>query len=145
MRHALLVLAVGFLIAADAAKDDAKKDQDKLQGTWKLASGEQEGEPIPEDTLKAGKLVVMGEKFTIKLGDFEGEGTQKLDATKKPKTIDAVGTGGQTSGMTYLGIYAIDGDSVKQCYAQPGDERPKEFTTKSGTGRFLFVWKKDSK
>src|SRR5262249_45019185 len=131
--------------AADAPKDEVKKDLDKLQGTWKLVSGEQEGEAMAEDGLKAAKLTVTGDKFSIKLGDFEGDGTQKLDPTKKPKTVDAVGTGGQTQGMTYLGIYEFSGDSLKQCYAQPGDERPKEFTTKSGTGRFLFVWKKESK
>jgi uncharacterized protein (TIGR03067 family) len=138
----LLIVSVGLLVGADDAKDDVKKDQDKMQGTWKLVSGEQNGEAIPEDVLKTGKLVVTGDKYTIKFADYDAEGTQKIDPTKKPKTIDSMNTGGQGQGQTFQGIYEVHDETLKQCFGEPGGDRPTEFTTKSGNGRYMFVWKK---
>jgi hypothetical protein len=44
-----------------------------------------------------------------------------------------------------LGIYELDGDTVKFCFGGPGKERPTEFTTKEGSMRTLSVWKRDKK
>ena len=43
----VVVLAVGTLIAADA--EDAKKDLEKLQGTWALVAGERDGKKFTEE------------------------------------------------------------------------------------------------
>ena len=39
-------------------------------------------------------------------------------------------------------IYKIEKDVWTVCFALPGKERPKAFSTKSGTGEFIHVWKK---
>ena len=41
-----------------------------------------------------------------------------------------------------LGIYKYENGEFTVCFAAPGKDRPKEFTTKSGTGEFMHVWKK---
>ena len=41
---------------------------------------------------------------------------------------------GQGKGQTVLGIYALEGETLKLCYALPGRERPKTFTTAEGSG-----------
>jgi hypothetical protein len=41
-----------------------------------------------------------------------------------------------------LGIYAIDGDTHKVCIAEPGRERPTEFSTQAESGRTLFIMKR---
>src|SRR5439155_7630325 len=83
-------LAVSLLIGADAPKD-----QDALQGTWELSAGEADGKALPEKQLKDGKLVIKGDHYTVTLAD-KGKvtGTQKLDTTKAPKTIDITDASG---------------------------------------------------
>jgi hypothetical protein len=49
---------------------------------------------------------------------------------------------GQFEGKTMLGIYDLQGDTLRFCFADPGKERPTNFTTKAGDGRTLSVWKK---
>ena len=43
------------------------------------------------------------------------------------------------------GIYEIDGDNYKVCFAPPGKDRPKEFSSKGDEGLTLSVWKKAKK
>jgi uncharacterized protein (TIGR03067 family) len=140
-RYTWLVLVVGFLIAADDPKDELKK----LEGSWTMVSGEKDGKPLAEQTIKTAKLVIKGDQHDVKVGDDVFKGTHKVDPSKKPKTIDATDTEGAFKGKTVLGIYDLEGDNFKVCFAEPGKERPKEFSTKSGTGHILHVWKKEKK
>jgi uncharacterized protein (TIGR03067 family) len=66
-----------------------------------------------------------------------------IDPTKKPKTIDYVMLAGLTKGKKQLGIYELDGDRVKFCFAAPGQERPSAF--KGGSGIVLSAWQRDKK
>ena len=43
MRHLLACILVGLLLGPDAPKDDAKKDKENLQGTWKAVTVEAAG------------------------------------------------------------------------------------------------------
>lgn len=144
--HALLVLSVGLLIAADAKDDDAaKKELKKLSGTYVLVSGESKGEKLPEKQIKGISLVIEGDKYTLRIGDKTLSGTQKIDPTKRPKEIEAMDTEGPNKGKTILGIYKLEKDEFTVCFAATGKDRPKEFRTKSGTGEFIHVWKKKAK
>lgn len=142
--HAALILSVGLLIAADA-KDDAKSDLKKLEGTWVMVSGEDKGEQLPEKTIKGARLTIEGDKHTVKIGEETIIGTHKLAPTKKPKEIDAMDTEGPFKGKTTLGIYKMVGDEFAVCFAPPDKDRPKEFSTKSGTGVLVHVWKRMKK
>ena len=46
-----------------------------------------------------------------------------IDPTKKPKTIDYAMTEGFTKGKTQLGIYELDGDTFRSCFAPAGKRR----------------------
>jgi uncharacterized protein (TIGR03067 family) len=142
MRAQLWVaLAVGLLVAADAPKDDAAtKELKKLDGTWKLVSGEADGQVFGDDDLKGASLVMNGNKHMAKVADQTFDGTHKVDPTKKPKTIDS--TDGDN---TMLGIYRLDGDELTICVAGAGKDRPTEFTGKAGSGQVLLVWKRAKK
>jgi hypothetical protein len=48
-------------------------------------------------------------------------------------------------GKKQFGIYEIDGDKVKFCFAAPGGDRPAEFSSKEGSNRILSVWKREQK
>ena len=137
--HALLVLAVGLLIAADA-KDDAaaKKELKRLSGTYVMVSGESKAEKLSEERIKEAKLEMDGDKYSANFGGDTVKGTLKIDPTKAPKEIDA--TDGE--GRTMLGIYKFEKGQFTVCFAPLGKERPKEFSIKVGTGDFIHVWKK---
>jgi uncharacterized protein (TIGR03067 family) len=140
--HALLVLSVGLLIAADAKNDDAaKKELKNLSGTYVMVSGQSKAEKLSEERIKEAKLVMEGDKYTVTIGGDTIKGTLKIDPSKAPKEIDAT----DGDGRTMLGIYKFEKSQFTVCFAAPGKERPKEFSTKSGTGEFIHVWKKKPK
>jgi uncharacterized protein (TIGR03067 family) len=131
------LLAGAFVVAAGTQDSDATR----LNGTWGLVRGEQEGKPLP-DAIQGIKMVMDGDKHTLIVGGEKMVTTHHLDATTKPKSIDAKPTAGPYKDKTLLGIYRLEGDEFTVCFAAPGKERPREFTTKSGTGTFVHVWKR---
>jgi uncharacterized protein (TIGR03067 family) len=144
--HQLVILGVCLSLGADAPKNDAvKKELKKVEGEWALVSGEEKGENVPEETLKNAMLTIVGDKHTLKINGDTIAGSHKVGPTKKPKEIDVMETEGPFSGQTLLGIYKLEGDTFSTCLALPGQERPKEFSTKSGTGSMLHVWKRVKK
>jgi uncharacterized protein (TIGR03067 family) len=106
-----------------------------------MASGEEKGKVLPEKTVKGALLTLTGDKHTVKVGDDTIIGTHKLDPTKSPKQIDTTDTEWPVKGKK-LGIYKLEQNQFTVCFAPPDKDRPKEFTTKSGTGTILHVWKR---
>ena len=144
MRVPLLLTAL-LLLAADAPKDDAKKEQDKFQGTWKPVSAERNGEKAAPEAVEKLRVLFAGDKLSMKDSDQAARevATFKLDPAAKVKTIDLMLTSGPEKGKTSLGIYAWDGDNMKLCIAKPGSDRPTEFGTKAGSDQLLLVLKKE--
>jgi uncharacterized protein (TIGR03067 family) len=143
-RHVLMLLAVGFLTAADEPKEDAKKELEKFKGTWQITSTEREGQKT--DDLNKSKLIVTGDTFAVHENGLDlFKGTVKLDLSKRPKTIDWMIASGDGKGQTALGIYTLDGDDLKFCWGQPGKERPAGFTTKAGSRDMVVVLKRENK
>lgn len=135
--QAQLVLAVvaGFL--APAPQD--AKDKEAIQGTWVVVSAERDGKAI--DDAKGGKVTFKDGTVTIKTKDEEQKGTYKIDASKKPKTIDV--TEGDKTGFL-PGIYTLEGDTLKICLPRkPGNKRPTELTSKSGSGCMVIELKRE--
>jgi uncharacterized protein (TIGR03067 family) len=146
MRVIVAWIAVLVLVGADGAQDAIKKEMTQLEGEWLMVSGEANGQSLPEEAVKGGKRVAKEGQTTITIGGnvfFKAKFT--IDPTNKPKAIDYNMTEGPTKGKTHLGIYELDGDTVKFCFAAPGKDRPTEFTAKEGSERTLSVWKRDKK
>jgi uncharacterized protein (TIGR03067 family) len=141
MMQLLAFVALGLLVGADSPKDEAKKAQEKLQGTWKAVTVERRGESKEDE--EEHHLIFDGDKFRIKRGGQTMiQGTFKLDPSKKPKEIDMKITEDETGkhkGKTAPGIYALDGDTLKWCVAEPSTtERPKEFSAPADT-KLMFI------
>ena len=142
-------VAVGFLIAADAAQENAtKKEMEKLQGTWQLVAAEifRAGSAFkgPKEEVELEKVIIKGDNWTLRreaVGDKKSgleikEGSEEraryhLGATKEPKTIDLVWTDGDRKGQTFPGVYSLEGDTLKICYAREGSVRPTGFTAEA--------------
>lgn len=127
----VLILAAGAFAGADTPKEDSvKQELKRLEGTWAVVALEVQGQKLPEDQLKKEQplYVFKGEECTVKSGNKTiSRAVIKIDPRKMPKTIDATGTDGTDKDQTIMGIYEMEGDNLKICYAVSGKPRPTDF------------------
>jgi uncharacterized protein (TIGR03067 family) len=148
---AALFCAVGLIASGGSGtgaddKADVEKELKKFQGTWTIESSEYSGQKLPADQLKDFVVIYDGAKHTVKAGDKVIQvGTQKIDPSKSPKTIDVTMTEGPSKGAVMLGIYEFDGDTLKACFDMEGKKRPTEFKSPPGSQTFLNVHKRVKK
>ena len=118
-----------------------KTDLDRFQGTWYLSSAMQDGNTLPADKVKQTTIVFKGDTFQFP-GSAEyatsRSGTVKLDETKTPKQMDAISTDKEVM----LGIYVLEENGYKVCFAPAGKPRPAEFTSTPGSGYILQAWER---
>lgn len=138
--YTVLTLAVTLFLAADKP---LKSDLDSLQGTWTMVSMETEGHEVAPENVADKTAVYKGNRLTLFAGDTaRRRGIVTLDPDRSPKAINTWDQDGPFTDHTVPGIYELDGDTLKVCFAQPGEERPKKFTSKEGTGFIYCVYKR---
>jgi uncharacterized protein (TIGR03067 family) len=140
MRIAVLLLPLaGLLPAADGGPKD---ELAKLKGTWQAVSAEVDGRKANPVELEKTFLVIEGDRYTLQVPDAVRKGTFKIDPSKTPKQVDVTAADGPAKGKTMRGIYELKGATLRYCLAEPGKDRPTEFTGKSGSGCGLYVTKR---
>jgi uncharacterized protein (TIGR03067 family) len=145
-RWTLLLLGAVLLVAADKPVDANKQDLEKLQGDWGVASQVVDGKKVADDEAQTLFRTVKADAYTVFFYDKPiSKGTFTIDATAKPKTIDARPAGAAKDAPPLLGIYEIEGDTYRVCFAPAGKERPKDFNCPEGSGHTLTVWKREKK
>ena len=145
MKYVGCVIAVGcLLLAASGAQDDlVKKDLDRLQGVWQCTSYVVDGK---DRTEKGMKLSFKGNKMSLLATSFPQEKdkwmTFKLDPSKKPKAIDLGTPDGTGKSKAALGIYSIEGDTLRLCWGEIGGDRPTSLKTKPGDKWTVHLYEK---
>jgi RNA polymerase sigma factor (sigma-70 family) len=138
-----LPLAAGYTVigAANGRAQDAKTDNEKLQGMWELISaqsGGKEAEGRDAEQMKMLKFSIKGDKLIAKT-----EAGYTLDPSKKPKEIDLlVADGPEQERGTWKGIYELMGDELTLCMALPNHERPTQFVSNEGEMTMLLKLKR---
>jgi uncharacterized protein (TIGR03067 family) len=140
--HSLFAVALVFAVAPAFADD--KSDMKALAGTWKVEKAEIDGKDQTE-IFKAFTLVVEDGKYTADFGGPKDIGTVAIDSSKKPKTMDIVGTDGVNKGKKYPSIYELKGDTVIICYSLDEKVRPEKFETKAESKTMLVTYKREKK
>jgi uncharacterized protein (TIGR03067 family) len=142
MTKALLSLTLVFVIAGTLRADDAEKDLMKLVGTWQEVSNISDGKERAEADVKSSTVVIdaSGKWEALKDGTVYLKGSVKLDPSKKPRAAEWTVEGFD---KPVLGIYDVDGDTWKHCFAM--DKRPTEFGSKEGSGVTYIVLKRVKK
>ena len=135
-RMCMVIVGIALSAGVLAQAPKAPKAAAALQGTWLLTSVN--GEPLTEELM----LTFAGDKYHQTVGGTVNErGTIKVDASKKPMTIDLAITEGSDAGKTQLGIIEVTGDTIRGNLDTPGaGQRPTDFTVKDGA--IMFVGKK---
>jgi uncharacterized protein (TIGR03067 family) len=146
MTRLLAVVALTLALSANAADDAVKDELARFNGTWKGVSVVHDGKDVPKPEAEAIRLTVTGEKYILKAGGEDIEGTHKLDPATTPKQIDAVRSKGPHVGEKMLGIYELKGDTFRVCFAAPGKtERPTELKSTAGSGYRLLVLQREKR
>lgn len=130
--------AIVFSLALGAADADAK-----LDGTWQLQKLVGRGKEIDDDRAQAISYVFEGNsaKRLVNGVDRKDPGTIKIDTAKKPSHIDLKPA--KEGDPTMLGIYEIDGDTLKWCFS--AKKRPEKFEASEGTDNILMIFKRVKK
>ena len=140
------VLLLATCLTALGVDDAAKRDLALMQGEWTMVSGERGGMQMPANIVATGRRVCKDDQVTVNVGGMLiMKATFTVDASKSPRTIDYDVKDGPSKGKKQLGIYELNGDTLKFCFAEPDQPRPDSFETKAGDGRTLSVWKKAAK
>jgi uncharacterized protein (TIGR03067 family) len=150
----LLVYAlVSWLLIGANPKDDViEREKAKLQGDWKVLSSDA-NEKVPEDIIKRMTVLIEGDKFILMLREDGNEMTFKLLPDQEPKGIDLSQLLPQVFKVgekppppkyeTIRGIYALAGDTLRLCYGQPREDRPKEFGAKPQANYVVLTLQRD--
>jgi len=95
---------------------ESTNDEEKLLGTWKVVSGQDNGEPrLPDDR----KLIFDKTTVTMKVGDkTESEASYVLNLNHKPHWIDLT-----ISGKKMLGIFELKGEELRICLNEGASPR----------------------
>jgi uncharacterized protein (TIGR03067 family) len=125
-----------------AATEAQKAEYSKFEGTWTYESVEIEGKPVPDPILKARKLILKGNEFTLEDAAQPTHGTYEVEVSKSPKTIDVTFTDGPDAGKVSKGLYELDGDTCRVCIGLAEKPRPAGFTSWPNSGNVLEVLKR---
>ena len=136
-----------LLLTGVVQADDAKRDLEKLQGTWEIVKVVNSGRAAPAEEVKGGQVVFKGDEMTLKEGADDKNPWKfrvKLYPSQNPKALDATALNQEHKGPVSTAIYRLEGDTLTICSSNDPDknERPKEFESKEGSKVILLTLKR---
>jgi uncharacterized protein (TIGR03067 family) len=132
-----------FLLCSDDG-DLARKEHAHLAGVWRFALVQVDGKKQPEAPFPANKMILAKDgTYAVVQGKRVTRGTLKLDPAKDPKHYDPTIATGRLKGLTFPGIYALDGDTLRLCFPLRSKDRPTVLASEPGSGLMLQVFKRE--
>jgi uncharacterized protein (TIGR03067 family) len=105
----------------------------RLEGIWAVVSQVYNGTPqfLPRGGMQ---LIIRGSTYARKaFGETFEMGAIRVDASRKPATLDFVPEVGREKGRTVLCIYELDGEVFRYCHRPSGGFRPPAITGDPGS------------
>jgi uncharacterized protein (TIGR03067 family) len=110
----------------------------QLQGTWQVVSAMSNGGPVSRELWEK-KHVITGNNVVVTQHSGETIILEiEIYAAKTPKQIDAIAHV-EDKDIVIHGIYTVDANELRLCFAQPGKARPSELSTRQGDMQSLAV------
>jgi len=130
-------------MADQGVRQAISRDVILFQGKWKLVDfaywRDGQIDQLPPEQIM-GEKIISGNKYhlKLKLRDQQVEDDYRFEIfpDRIPRAFDVW----LPNGDRLEGIYEIDVDTIRQCYAQPGQPRPTRFRTGNQTYQ---LWKRD--
>jgi uncharacterized protein (TIGR03067 family) len=142
--HTAMILFLSLLLAADERKRDASesKDEDRIQGTWKVVEVEEKGRQRFAEDIKDSKLIVKGDQMDFVRGAETVRVSFRLDPASNPKAIDLE----EAKRGTLRGIYLLEDDKLTMCISfalgAEGKKRPSQFKATRENRLTLMVFQR---
>jgi uncharacterized protein (TIGR03067 family) len=142
--HNPLFLIVVVSVAVADSDEAVKKEKKALAGGWTVVSAQRDGEALPEDEARKLRLVITEERITLKQGEKANQLMYRLNLSARPSEIELVPNDGPQKGKPLSGIYELNGDNLKVCFAlKPDAKRPDRFSTRSDSDTMLLILKRE--
>lgn len=143
-----LACLVALALCAAARGDDppakapaAADHLQKFQGTWRVEAWDTGGKAA--DDLKDREAFFGANVFVFRrAGKPVQAGTVQLDTSKTPHTINLSVREGEGRDEVMLGVYELDGDTLKLCFDPKGQSRPKDLKPDAKDGFVLVSLRK---
>lgn len=138
---------LGTSTAGDAKdKDPAKRDLDKLQGTWTATAVTYNGKDFLAESKAGLRFVFKGAEATVEASEAVKKEYAKikvkLDPSTMPPIMDITVSAGTQLDAVIEGIYELKTDQLRICARVLGKERPTEFASPAGSSIVLLVLKR---
>jgi putative CocE/NonD family hydrolase len=135
------IAALVLVAAGDRQADQARGPLQSLAGTWDLIAEEVDGEKTPDPAIRDVVAVIDGDRWTLRNSEeVRNQAQIRLNPQARPAQIDLVYSAPEgLQGKTGLGIYAIDGDSLKICLNLDFEHarRPTDFVSRADSRRLV--------
>lgn len=143
-----LLIVLGLPPLAGAPQRPADAGPAKLAGTWEGYVVDGRGENPNRGPVHL-RLVISGNQMSAydlsgpDKGTPLGTGTYRVGSSSPLAELDATGVvlPGKRA-RTFIGVYEVDGDTLKWCVDNRGKQRPTEFRTAGG--KYLLILKRTS-
>src|SRR5262249_9894368 len=124
------------------AGEEAKAEQAKVQGNWRMVSLEQDGKANDSPPEALSKISFRGDRIFL---DKNEVFAFRLDPSTDPKIIDFSTLDKGNKGRTFEGIYRLEGDTLTICFSTREDirERPAGFATRGGNNLVMVTLRRE--
>ncbi|HEX3147167.1 MAG TPA: TIGR03067 domain-containing protein [Gemmataceae bacterium] len=140
MIRLIALAAILFLPATRLMADEASdKVLKQLEGEWKIEKMLFGGIDPGPDKVDKTTLIFKGDEITPS-DNPKDVAKIKVDPSKKPAQIDLT----DKANKTMPGIYELNGDELKICFAE-SETRPTEFASPKDSKQVLIVLKRIKK
>jgi uncharacterized protein (TIGR03067 family) len=142
MKLTALFLAAATFATGTALAQADKAERAKLVGTWEGWIVEGDGSTKAQQRQRVSEMVITATEISAKDGGGRsmGTGTYQTGGSGALRTMDNTGTGGPTAGKRFMGVYRLEGDTLKWCSGNDrARTRPTELRTNTGQNHFLMI------
>jgi uncharacterized protein (TIGR03067 family) len=141
MRVFCLALLCAVLTGCAGPLTGGSSDQEKWQGTWKLVSATESGEPRSGDL----EWVVDGDHYNIVLDQLRHTDPYNLKLDPRHNRVDVFHheTPPGTYGGKLKGIYKVSADSLAICFDLTGSYYPDSFDAGPGSRRVIYQFQRE--
>src|SRR5437773_8255635 len=140
-----VVLLLSSAQTADPPKKapTAPEELQRFQGTWTVEGWEESGKALAAADLKKRGVFFGGNIFVLRRdGKLYQAGAAQIDPGKSPRTINLSVKEGEGKDGVMLGIYSLEGNTLKLCFDPEGQTRPEDFKPEAKAGFTLITLRK---